>query len=82
MYGPEAEFHTDYLLIKQLIDKAGGYKNTNIFYSSIKHIIDGPWFDIIEESWTNTNRLERCGIMCGATVNLIKDQNAYITYKN
>jgi MoaA/NifB/PqqE/SkfB family radical SAM enzyme len=81
MYGPESELHMDYLLIKKLIDKAGGYKNTNIFYSSLTQIINGPWFDVIEQSWSNADRLERCGIMCGSKVNLIKDQNTYITYK-
>jgi len=81
MYGPEVAQHRDYSTMQKLIDKAGGYKNTNVFYSLFSDILEGPWFDIIEQSWSNSDRLERCGIMCGSTLNLIKDQNTFITYK-
>lgn len=81
LYGPEVESHNDHVLIKNLMIQAGGNKNTNIFYSSIEQILQGPWFEIIKQSWTNGNRLERCGIMCGSNVNLIKDQNINIKYK-
>jgi MoaA/NifB/PqqE/SkfB family radical SAM enzyme len=79
MYGPEVESHPDHLKLNQLIESAGGYKNTNIFYSSLPDILDGPWFDIIEKSWSK-NRLERCAVMCGSGINLIGDQNLHVKY--
>jgi MoaA/NifB/PqqE/SkfB family radical SAM enzyme len=81
LYGPEEETHSDRALITDLMIQAGGNKYTNIFYSSLEEILQGPWFDIIKQSWTNDNRLERCGVMCGSDINLIKDQNINITYK-
>jgi MoaA/NifB/PqqE/SkfB family radical SAM enzyme len=80
LYGAEVETHPDHSRIKQLIHDSGGIKNTNIFYSSFKDIINGPWFAQIQQTWTG-NRLERCGMMCGKTINLIKSQNEEIEYK-
>jgi MoaA/NifB/PqqE/SkfB family radical SAM enzyme len=81
LYGPDIESHTDYLKIKQLMVKAGGWQRTNIFYTRLKDIVNGSWFNEINDSWTNDNRLERCGIMCGSSINFIKDQNEDISYK-
>jgi MoaA/NifB/PqqE/SkfB family radical SAM enzyme len=81
LYGPEEEIHPDRDLIKNLMIQAGGNKHTNIFYSTLQEILQGPWFDIIKQSWSNNTRLERCGIMCGSKINLIKDQNINIKYK-
>jgi len=81
LYGHEVESHNDHALIKSLMIQAGGNKYTNIFYSSIEQILQGSWFEIIKQSWTNGNRLERCSIMCGTNFNLIKDQNINVKYK-
>jgi len=81
LYGPDIESHTDHLKIKQLMVKAGGWQQANIFYTRLKDIVDGSWFNEINDSWTNDNRLERCGIMCGSSINFIKDQNEDISYK-
>ena len=61
--------------------KAGGWQQTNVFYTGLKDIVNGSWFNEINDSWTNDNRLERCGIMCGSSINFIKDQNEDISYK-
>jgi MoaA/NifB/PqqE/SkfB family radical SAM enzyme len=79
MYGTEVESHPDHLKLSQMIASAGGYKNTNIFHSSLSEILNGPWFDIIEQSWSD-NRLERCAIMCGSDINLIGNQNLHVKY--
>ena len=82
LYGPEVETHPDHVKIKKLLSQAGGITKTNIFYSSLEDIIDGGWFDFIEKSWSDPEfRLERCGIMCGDTLNLIGCQNTEIEYK-
>lgn len=81
LYGPEVESHADHLKIKSLISKAGGWDKINIFYTPLKQIVDGPWFKIIEDSWNNEDRLERCGMMCGDSINLIQSQNTEIAYK-
>jgi MoaA/NifB/PqqE/SkfB family radical SAM enzyme len=81
LYGPEVENHADHFTVKKLMAQAGGLVNTNIFHAPLEKIIDGGWFDIIEKSWTNDDRLERCGMMCGDTINLIRAQNTEITYK-
>ena len=81
LYGPEVETHKDHLQIKQLMANAGGWDKVNVFYTPLRDIVNGQWFQEIEASWTNQNRLERCGIMCGKTVNLIKSQNDDVQYK-
>ena len=81
MYGPEVETHDDYVKIREMMKNVGGLANTNIFHSSLENVVNGPWFDAIRASWTSGNRLERCGIMCGDSVNLIQSQNAEIAYK-
>lgn len=81
LYGPEVENHVDHIKIKQLINKAGGWDKVNIFHTALKQIIDGDWFKIISDSWTNQDRLERCGMMCGNGVDLIKSQNTEVEYK-
>lgn len=81
LYGPEVENHLDHIKLKSLIRKAGGWDKINIFYTPLKQIVDGPWFKIIEESWSNDDRLERCGMMCGEDINLIRSQNTEVKYK-
>jgi len=82
LYGPEVESHSDYIKMKAMMADAGGWENANIFYTSLKDIVDGIWFKKIEESWDTSARLERCGLMCGKLINFIKDQNEGLTYKS
>lgn len=82
LYGPDIDSHVDHLAIKKLIQQAGGWKNINIFHSTLQEIVNGSWFQEIEQSWSNQNRLERCGMMCGSEINLIKSQNKGVTYKS
>lgn len=81
LYGPEVESYDDHLKIKQLMSKAGGWDKVNIFHTPLKDIVDGEWFKVISNSWTNEDRLDRCGMMCGAGIDLIKSQNKEVEYK-
>ena len=81
LYGPEVENHPDHTLIKQLMAHAGGWNKANVFHTSLKDIVDGSWFETIAKSWTQGQRLERCGIMCGEKINLIQAQNQEVSYK-
>ena len=53
----------------------------NCFKNSLEEIVDGAWFQYVKNSWTNSNRLDRCSILCGSAINLIGDQNTDIDYK-
>ena len=61
--------------------KSIGYEKINCLRNPLKDIVDGPWFKLIEESWTNQNRLERCAMICGDNVNMIGEQNTNVTYE-
>lgn len=80
LYGPELALHPDHVKIHKLIEQAGGYKSTNVFYAPLIDIVQGDWFNTIEQSWDSADRLERCAMICGQDVNLIRDQNADVTY--
>jgi MoaA/NifB/PqqE/SkfB family radical SAM enzyme len=81
LYGPEIGTHTDHIMIKKLMTDAGGWANTNVFYTPLEKIIKDNWFNILEKSWTSGQRLERCAMMCGENINVIGPQNADINYK-
>jgi len=81
MYGPDVESTADHIKIKNLMSQIGGWTKANVFHTSLSEIVNGDWFGKIEESWNTTGRLERCGMMCGATVNLIGPQNNEVKYK-
>jgi MoaA/NifB/PqqE/SkfB family radical SAM enzyme len=76
LYGIEAENNSDHLKILNMMDSV----DTNVFKKSLKDIVDGEWFARIKRSWEN-DRLERCAIFCGDNINLLKDQNKQIMYK-
>lgn len=80
LYGPEIENHADHKIINNLIEQAGGQSSINIFSNNLKDIVKN-WFGIIEQNWAGTNRLERCGIICGSGIGLITSQNEEIHYK-
>lgn len=81
LYGPEITGHSDYFGIKELMAAAGGWTVANAFYTPLQTIVDGAWFRHISQSWSNTNRLERCAMMCGSGINVIGPQNSQINYK-
>ena len=80
LYGHNVEAHQDHYQIKQMMHNSGGWTTANIFHTSLQDIVNGSWFTEIESSWSN-KRLERCGIMCGDTINLIGSQNEEVKYK-
>ena len=81
LYGPDVEGTDDNIKMKKMIHTAGGLAFTNVFHATLEEIVNGSWFEIIEASWS-TERLERCGIMCGTNINLIGVQNQEVTYKD
>lgn len=81
LYGPTIDQHSDHGRIRDLMTQAGGWTQANVFHTALQQIVDGPWFQAISQSWTNSQRLSRCGIMCGDRINLIGDQNTEIVYK-
>ena len=80
MYGFEAEQHPDHDKLYALFDLAGGKEFANVKHTKIEDIVNGKWFETLEESWGNTNRLHRCGMICGEKVDIIKDQNKNIRF--
>lgn len=82
LYGPEVTDHSDYISIREMMSKEGGWINANVFYTPLQKIVDGPWFKTLEKSWVSSNRLERCAMMCGSDINVIGPQNSNIRYKS
>lgn len=82
MYGPDKNHTDDYQKIKNIFEKIGGEKKANVFYNNLKDIVNGDWFKEIENTWFSNNRIERCSIMCGEKIKLIKFQNEDIEYKD
>lgn len=80
LYGYEAEQTSDHKKIKQMMDNVG-LKNTNVHHNSLENIVNGPWLQMLVESWTNENRLERCAVMCGSQINLLGEQNLDVSYR-
>jgi hypothetical protein len=81
LYGATINQHSDHIRMKNLMTQAGGWTKANVFHTSLEQIVNGAWFDSIEQSWNNSQRLSRCGVMCGELINLIGDQNTEIVYK-
>jgi hypothetical protein len=61
-----------------LFQHAGGKHLANVNHTDIHQIINGKWFDTLESSWSNDNKLERCGAICGDQIDLINDQNELV----
>jgi len=80
IYGFESETHSDHAKIKSYMKRVG-LSNVSCFHNSLEKIVNGPWFQLINDSWTNSDRLERCSAMCGDSFNLIGEQNLEISYK-
>lgn len=73
LYGYEPEKHSDHEKIFKLMDIAGGKEKANINYTPIEQIIYGDWFRVLEDSWSNENRLERCAAQCHVGNSMIED---------
>ena len=80
MYGYEAKQTGDYNRIRTLMNQAGT-EYVNVNHNSLQNIVNGPWFQILHDSWTNENRLQRCAAMCGDKINAISEQNEQIDYQ-
>lgn len=55
-------------------------KDMNCKYNSISNIVHGPWFEVLQDSWTNQYRMQRCGLQCGK-INHIGEVNIDVSYK-
>jgi MoaA/NifB/PqqE/SkfB family radical SAM enzyme len=69
MYGYESESHSDHTEITKMISSVGR-NNINIAHSNLQDILNGQWFQAIEDSWVN-NSIQRCAHMCGEKSTLI-----------
>jgi MoaA/NifB/PqqE/SkfB family radical SAM enzyme len=81
LYGIEAEQTLDHKKILDWMEKIGGQHLANVFHTELSQIINGTWFQHIQNSW-QSDRLERCAVLCGENVNLLSEQNVSIKYKN
>lgn len=80
LYGVEAKQTRDHQIVKGFLDQVNE-EDTNCKMNNIESIIHGPWFNMLQDTWTNNNRLERCGLQCGK-INHIAGQNIDVEYKN
>ena len=79
LYGIESEHSLDRKTIFDMMEEAGGRKMANCLETPLQQIVDGKWFDAIQNSW-HSNHLERCAWMCGDKINLIQEQNIMVNY--
>jgi MoaA/NifB/PqqE/SkfB family radical SAM enzyme len=79
LYGVEVESGADHTEIYAMMAECGGTHMANAFQTPLKEIVDGAWFNKIVENW-ETNRLERCAMMCGEKINVIGVQNELLQY--
>ena len=69
-YGFEAENHADRQNLFNLIDSTGGLGQISLFYKSMDEILKGNFFQELEKSWSNRNRIERCANQCGKDITI------------
>ena len=79
LYGVESESSPDHETIKQMMTDAGGPNMANCFQTPLNNIVEGEWFAQIQLNW-QTNKLQRCAMMCGEKFNFVKDQNELVSY--
>ena len=82
MYGYEPENHPDHARMKELWNTLGGEHKANLFFTPFQEIVEEGWLQLLERTWTNKDRLERCGVQCGSGINHIRDQNSSISSSN
>jgi MoaA/NifB/PqqE/SkfB family radical SAM enzyme len=78
LYGFEAENHPDHARMADLFERAGGAHMANLNFTKLYDIIHGPWFNVIESSWNDDSRLERCAHQCGKGNHLVTDIYTYM----
>jgi MoaA/NifB/PqqE/SkfB family radical SAM enzyme len=79
LYGIESQQTPDRAKIYEMMEKIGGKHLANCFQTPLESIVDGLWFQAIQESWSS-DRLERCAWLCGDTINVIEEQNEFLQY--
>lgn len=79
LYGIEAEQHPDHSEILRMIDQVGGADQITAFRQPIESIVNGAWFELIAQGWSQS-RLERCEVICGQGRSMRKEQNSEIDY--
>jgi MoaA/NifB/PqqE/SkfB family radical SAM enzyme len=77
LYGFEAEQHGDHFRLHQMLESCGGIRSINLNYTEIDNILHGDFFRVLQESWENSNRLDRCSMLCGEEINGIGIQNEW-----
>jgi MoaA/NifB/PqqE/SkfB family radical SAM enzyme len=82
LYGFEAETHPDQQRLQHLFSLCGGSDKANLNFTALNDIIYGKWFKILEESWSNENRLERCAHICHENNKLVSYIDSHIGYKD
>lgn len=78
LYGYEAETHKDHARLHYLFELAGGAHLANLNYTSLEKIVNGKWFSVIEQSWHDDSRLDRCAHQCGKNIDLVTDVYSYM----
>lgn len=74
MFGYEPERHKDHYTLNNIIESIGGREKINLNTTNLEDIVNGPWFQAIEDSWED-NSIERCAHQCGEQSTLIKEGN-------
>ena len=73
LYGYETEKHGDHTKLLGMINDVSR-ESINLHHTPIEDIVQGKWFDRIEQSW-ESNELERCAHICGEKSTLIRNAN-------
>jgi MoaA/NifB/PqqE/SkfB family radical SAM enzyme len=81
LYGVEAEAHWDKDIMQTMWNEIGGRHLANVYNTKLQDIVEGPWFNTLDKSFNSSNRLERCGAICGE-LNFIGAQNKDVNQKN
>jgi len=79
LYGVESLKTKDKKTLLYLMQQVTN-KDMNCKHNNIPSIIHGPWFNILQDTWTNQYRMERCGLQCGK-INHIGEVNIDVSYK-
>jgi len=64
-YGYEPESHTDRAKLFEMIENNGSLNSIDLNYTAFADITNSKIFNEIKDSWTNSNRLDRCAHQCG-----------------
>jgi MoaA/NifB/PqqE/SkfB family radical SAM enzyme len=81
MYGIESQGSRDRERMHSMMRDIGGADRANCFHTPLQDIVNGAWFDAIQQSWHSAQRFDRCVWQCGGA-NYIQEQNEHIQYKH